>query len=92
MDTLAPEPLVTMRSTFLSPIRLEISSASPREQALRAFPALARHPLLRNSDAHFLRDIGQARTVFSAPEPTPAALLSAAREGRFRAECPADHG
>lgn len=71
---------------------LEISAGCPREQALREFPALARHPLLRNSDAHFLRDIGRARTVFSAPAPTPAALLAAAREGRFRAESPADHG
>jgi hypothetical protein len=71
---------------------LEISAGCPRAQALRAFPALARHPLLRNSDAHLLGDIGRARTVFSAPEPTLAALLAAASQGRFRAESPADHG
>ncbi|HOW44594.1 MAG TPA: PHP-associated domain-containing protein [Candidatus Aminicenantes bacterium] len=71
---------------------LEISADCPREQALREFPALARHPLLRNSDAHFLRDIGRARTEFTAPEPTLAALLAAARAGRFRADGPADHG
>lgn len=71
---------------------LEISADCSRGQALRAFPALSRHPLLRNSDAHFLGDIGRARTVFTAPEPTLAALLAAAREGRFRAESPADHG
>lgn len=71
---------------------LEISCDSPRERVLRDFPALRRHPLLRNSDAHLLRDIARAHTVFSAPSLSLAALLAAAQAGDFRGECPAAHG
>ncbi len=71
---------------------LEIACATPQARALRDFPALAGHPLLRNSDAHFLRDIGRARTVFSVPSPTLSMLLAAAKAGTFHAICPETHG
>jgi len=71
---------------------LEIGCESSRESVLRAFPALARYPLLRNSDAHFLKDIGRARTVFSAASPSLPALLAAARAGAFQVICPGPHG
>jgi hypothetical protein len=71
---------------------LEIGCESSRESVLRAFPALARYPLLRNSDAHFLKDIGRARTVFSAASPSLPALLAAAQTGSFQVLCPGPHG
>lgn len=71
---------------------LEIGCESSRESVLRAFPALARYPLLRNSDAHFLKDIGRARTIFSAASPSLPALLAAAQAGSFQAMCLGPHG
>lgn len=71
---------------------LEIACTTPRERALRDFPSMAGHPLLRNSDAHFLKDIGRARTVFSAPSPTLPMLLAAAQAGAFHVHCPEPHG
>jgi hypothetical protein len=71
---------------------LEIACESSRARVLQDYPALARHPLLRNSDAHFLRDIGRARTVFSVPSPTLSMLLAAAKAGTFHAICPETHG
>lgn len=71
---------------------LEIASASPRALVLSRHPELAGHPLLRNSDAHYLRDIGRARTVFDAPAPRPADLLAAARSGAFVTQPEEAHG
>lgn len=71
---------------------LEIACDTPRERVLRDFPALAGHPLLRNSDAHFLKDIGRARTVFSAPSATLPMLLAAAKARTFHVVCPEPHG
>lgn len=71
---------------------LEIACDSPRARVLRDFPALAGHPLLRNSDAHFLKDIGRALTVFSAPSPALPMLLAAAKAGTFHVVCPEPHG
>ena len=71
---------------------LEIACDSPRESVLRAFPALVRYPLLRNSDAHFLKDIGRARTIFSATSLSLPVLQAAARAGAFQVICPGPHG
>ena len=62
---------------------LEVGRGSPLALALGHYPDLAGHPLLRNSDAHFLRDIGAARTVFSAASARTADLLAAARARSF---------
>jgi hypothetical protein len=71
---------------------LEIAYESSREQALREFPGLRLHPLLRNSDAHYLRDIGRARTLFTASSPTLPALLAAAQARDFQALRMGIHG
>lgn len=71
---------------------LEIAYESSPEEVLRAFPGIRLQPLLRNSDAHYLRDIGRARTVFTAAAPTLPALLAAARENSFQVFRPGPHG
>jgi hypothetical protein len=71
---------------------LEIAYESSRQEVLRAFPGLRLHPLLRNSDAHYLRDIGRARTVFTTTAATLPALLAAARESRFQVFTTGPHG
>ncbi len=62
---------------------LEVGRGSPLALALEHHPGLAGHALLRNSDAHFLRDIGAARTVFQAASARTADLLAAARARSF---------
>jgi PHP family Zn ribbon phosphoesterase len=71
---------------------LEIAYESSHEHALQAFPGLRLHPLLRNSDAHYLKDIGRACTIFTAASPTLPALLAAARARDFQAIRPGLHG
>jgi PHP family Zn ribbon phosphoesterase len=71
---------------------LEIAFESSHEHARQAFPGLRLHPLLRNSDAHYLKDIGRACTVFTAASPTLPALLAAARARDFQALRPGLHG
>ncbi len=71
---------------------LEIACESSRQDVLRAFPGLGRHPLLRNSDAHYLKDIGRARTVFTASSSTLPALLAAARARSFQVFSPGSNG
>ncbi len=71
---------------------LEISYAVKAKQAQRAFPVLAGHPLISNSDAHFLEDIGRAFTVFTAPSPSLPDLLEAARTGAFQVVHRGSHG
>jgi PHP family Zn ribbon phosphoesterase len=71
---------------------LEISCASRAETVRAAFPGLAPFPLISSSDAHYLEDIGRARTVFDAPSPSLAELLAAARRGAFEVLYPGPHG
>jgi 3',5'-nucleoside bisphosphate phosphatase len=71
---------------------LEISYASPARQVLENFPDLKRHPLLSNSDAHFLKDIGRAYTIFDSPSTSLPALVAAARAGAFQVVYPGSHG
>jgi PHP family Zn ribbon phosphoesterase len=63
---------------------LEISCAAQPDAALKAYPALAHYPLISNSDAHFLKDIGRAYTVFDAAAPSLSALIEAAGQRAFR--------
>ena len=71
---------------------LEIACESSQAGVLQTYPELAGYPLLRNSDAHFLKDIGRARTIFSAPTWALPALLAAAKAGAFHVVCPEPHG
>jgi PHP family Zn ribbon phosphoesterase len=71
---------------------LEISCASRAEAVRAAFPGLAPFPLISSSDAHYLEDIGRARTVFDAPSPALSELLAAARRGAFDVLYPGPHG
>ena len=71
---------------------LEISYASPIPQVLKNFPELGRHPLLSNSDAHFLKDIGRAHIIFDSPSAALPALVAAARTGAFQVVYPGSHG
>lgn len=71
---------------------LEIACDSAQGDILRTFPGLSRHPLLRNSDAHYLRDIGRARTVFTSASPALPALLAAARSRSFQVFSPGSNG
>jgi 3',5'-nucleoside bisphosphate phosphatase len=67
---------------------LEISCASRPETVLKMYPDLARFPLISNSDAHFLKDIGRAHTVFQAADASLPALIAAARNGAYRVNYP----
>lgn len=71
---------------------LEISYASPLDQVTRNFPELRRHPLLSNSDAHYLEDIGRARIIFESPSASLPALVAAARAGAFQVVYAGTHG
>jgi PHP family Zn ribbon phosphoesterase len=71
---------------------LEISYASPIPQVLKNFPGLERHPLLSNSDAHYLKDIGRAHIIFESPSTSLPALVAAARAGAFQVVYPGAHG
>ncbi len=71
---------------------LEIACESSRQDVMRAFPGLSHHPLLRNSDAHYLKDIGRARTVFTVSSPTLPELLAAARSRSFQVFSPGSNG
>lgn len=71
---------------------LEISFASRPETVVKMYPDLARFPLISNSDAHFLKDIGRAYTVFNAADPSLPALVEAARNGACRVSHPDHHG
>ena len=71
---------------------LEISYASRAENVLKIYPALEHHPLISNSDAHFLKDIGRAYTVFQAAAPSLPALIEAAKNGAYRVKYPKSRG
>ena len=63
---------------------LEISYCTPFAAAVAAYPALAGRRLLTDSDAHYLAEIGVARTTVRCERPgfDELALALAAREGR----------
>jgi predicted metal-dependent phosphoesterase TrpH len=71
---------------------LEISCAARAEEVRRTFPDLARFPLISSSDAHFLRDIGRARTVFESPSRSLPELITAARGNAFQVLYAEPHG
>lgn len=49
---------------------LEISASINQSRAVERFPEIIKFPLITSSDAHFLQDIGKARTSFLLEEPT----------------------
>ncbi len=63
---------------------LEIACGSSCEGAVSAYPSLAGRRLVKNSDAHYLVDIGRAYTVYDAVDGSLAAVYQAARSGRYR--------
>jgi PHP family Zn ribbon phosphoesterase len=63
---------------------LEISCATRSETVLKMYPDLTRFPLISNSDAHFLKDIGRAHTIYQTADASLPALIDAARNGAFR--------
>ncbi len=71
---------------------LEISCASRAEPVRAAYPDLRRCPLISNSDAHFLKDIGRVCTVFEAVDASLPALIESARRGDFQIQYPGVHG
>jgi hypothetical protein len=71
---------------------LEISCASRQETVLKTYPDLARFPLISNSDAHFLKDIGRAYTVFGAADHSLRALIDAAKHHSYRVNRREHHG
>ena len=71
---------------------LEISCATRRETVLKTYPDLARFPLISNSDAHFLKDIGRAYTIFDTADASLSTLIDAARNGAYSVIYPEHHG
>jgi len=71
---------------------LEISCAARPQAVLKMYPDLARFPLISNSDAHYLNDIGRVHTVFQAAEASLPALIEAAKNGAYRITYPNTHG
>jgi PHP family Zn ribbon phosphoesterase len=71
---------------------LEISCATRSETVLHMYPDLARFPLISNSDAHYLKDIGRAYTQFHAADASLSALIEAAKNGAYSVNYPNSHG
>jgi PHP family Zn ribbon phosphoesterase len=71
---------------------MEISCASMREDVMKAFPGLRRHPLVSNSDAHYLKDIGRARILLDGPAASLAELVAGMLAGTFQVAYPGSHG
>ena len=71
---------------------LEISYAARAEMVVKANPALSANPLISNSDAHFLKDIGRACTVFTARDASLPALIDAALARTFQVIYPGPNG
>ncbi len=71
---------------------LEISHTAGCEDVQHSFPELNHFPLITNSDAHFLKDIGCAYTVFQATSPSLPALIKAARASAFARVYRKNHG
>ncbi len=62
---------------------LELSRGTSPEEALAAHPGLAGLRLIRNSDAHYLADLGRAYTVYRVDEASIGAVYRAAQDGRY---------
>ena len=71
---------------------LEISCMTRSETVLKMYPDLARFPLISNSDAHYLKDIGRAHTVFDAADHSLPALIAAAKNGAYSVTYLDHHG
>jgi PHP family Zn ribbon phosphoesterase len=71
---------------------LEISYAVTAQQVVKDFPELRNYPLISSSDAHFLKDIGRARTIFESPSSSLTSLVAAARAGAFQVVYAGTHG
>ncbi|MGB9721060.1 MAG: PHP-associated domain-containing protein [bacterium] len=56
---------------------VEISSNIALEDAYEKFPEIRKFPILRNSDAHFLEDIGKATTNLFIEEPSISEITKA---------------
>ena len=76
-------PALGMVPEELQECVLEISSQSDRDQVIRFFPELERFSLVRNSDAHFLQDIGRIYSIYETDDPSLVSMYRAARNGRF---------
>jgi predicted metal-dependent phosphoesterase TrpH len=63
---------------------VEISSYTRKDEILRKFPDVARFPTIIASDAHFLDDIGMARTSFLLEKPTIEEIRMALRNQHGR--------
>ena len=58
---------------------VEVSARADRQTATSSFAGLDRFEVITSSDAHFLKDIGRASTVFRLAEPTLAEIRLALR-------------
>ncbi|MBU2548988.1 MAG: PHP domain-containing protein [Proteobacteria bacterium] len=63
---------------------VEISKQSDPEVLLARHPGLAAYPRVRNSDAHYISDVGSAWTEFLVQNPSLAELALAFRERQGR--------
>lgn len=61
----------------LDVVAVEIFRATPLEQARQEFPDVNRYSLVRSSDAHYLQDVGTARTTYYIETPTIQELRKA---------------
>ncbi len=62
---------------------LEISYNVNENELFSTYPELKNYPLLSFSDAHYLKDIARAVTVFDVDEVTLSSIIKCAREGSF---------
>jgi len=56
---------------------VEISAATPLEEAKATFSHFGNFPMITNSDAHYIHDIGKVHTTFLLSEPTIEELKKA---------------
>lgn len=63
---------------------MEISYNVDPQNVTNQFPELAAFPLITNSDAHYLRDMGRGYTHFHINELKVSQIINAARNGQFQ--------
>jgi PHP family Zn ribbon phosphoesterase len=70
----------------LREVPMEISYNAPKEKFIDIYPDLAAFPIITNSDAHYLPDIGRGYTVYDVGGGIRLlpAIFEAARENRFQ--------
>ena len=61
----------------------EISYNANRENILDKYPELGNFNLISNSDAHYIRDIGRAYTIYDVKTPVIEEICEAGLKGRF---------